>query len=247
MVWLAWSPPPEPFVLGAAYVDTAPVVDHAVILAQKPVAYWRLGEAGGTVAHDSSGHGHHGIYEGDPALGLVGIAADDDTAMRLVESPAWMRAPNVPVGRSFTILAWARSLSPRWNRRGWIVSARSPNGFLIHPDLADVEVGMYVLGSPHKSPKRMGTVTPMDITEWHQYGLMYDSRRHRASIVLDGEVVETKNYSGSKRRARGKVEVHVGVDPCCPDRYGEGAIDEVALFNRALTPEELKAQFRPRD
>lgn len=35
------------------------------ILSDNPVGYWRLNDAGGSVASDSSGHGHHGVYSGN--------------------------------------------------------------------------------------------------------------------------------------------------------------------------------------
>lgn len=47
------------------------------ILAQKPVAYWRLGEIEGTCAFDSSGHGNHGAYETGYAFYLDGPQRDD--------------------------------------------------------------------------------------------------------------------------------------------------------------------------
>ena len=46
-------------------------------LAQKPLAYWRLGEIEGNRAWDASGHDHHGTYETGYALYLDGPDRDD--------------------------------------------------------------------------------------------------------------------------------------------------------------------------
>jgi hypothetical protein len=51
------------------------------VLADSPLAYWRLGEPSGATAADSSGNGHDGTYEGSPTLGVSGsVAGDADTA-----------------------------------------------------------------------------------------------------------------------------------------------------------------------
>src|SRR5262245_23770527 len=53
-------------------------------LAKKPVGYWRLGEAAGPDAFDSSGNGHKGTYQGTPAFQERGaIAGDANTAVKL--------------------------------------------------------------------------------------------------------------------------------------------------------------------
>ena len=51
------------------------------VLADAPVAYWRLGETGGTQALDSAGT-NHGTLSGGITLGQPGALADGSTAMR---------------------------------------------------------------------------------------------------------------------------------------------------------------------
>ena len=53
-----------------------------VVLAKGPVGYWRLGEAGGPTAFDSSGNGNDGTYYGHPSFGQPGaINNNPDTAV----------------------------------------------------------------------------------------------------------------------------------------------------------------------
>lgn len=53
----------------------------AVVLADKPLGYWRLGEKSGTTAADSSGNGNDGVIKGTTALGEQGaLTGDADTA-----------------------------------------------------------------------------------------------------------------------------------------------------------------------
>lgn len=49
------------------------------VLADSPAAYWRLGDASGTTAVDSSGNGHNGVYTGTVTLGATGLVPGDAT------------------------------------------------------------------------------------------------------------------------------------------------------------------------
>jgi hypothetical protein len=53
----------------------------ASVMADGPLAYWRLGEASGTSAIDETGNGHNGLLKGGVKLGELGaLAGDGDTA-----------------------------------------------------------------------------------------------------------------------------------------------------------------------
>jgi concanavalin A-like lectin/glucanase superfamily protein len=90
-----------------------------VVLAKGPVGYWRLGEASGLAAFDSSGSGIDGTYNGSPSLGQAGAIADDpDTAVGLngPDSGDYVEVPD-PDDQSFsqptsgaglTVEAWMR-------------------------------------------------------------------------------------------------------------------------------------------
>lgn len=54
------------------------------LAALSPRAWWRMGDASGTVMADSSGNGRHGAYTGAVTLGAPGaIAGDSDTAVTI--------------------------------------------------------------------------------------------------------------------------------------------------------------------
>lgn len=52
----------------------------AAVLADSPLAYWRMGDASGTTATDSSGNGRHGTYAGSPTLGAASLVTGDADA-----------------------------------------------------------------------------------------------------------------------------------------------------------------------
>ena len=95
---------------GPPPVDAGPMLDPypAAVLADGPVAYWRLDEpAGSATARDASGNEHDGTYLGGITLGATGIdgggaAAFDGTSGRVVFGDVLDFADNVP----FTLEVW---------------------------------------------------------------------------------------------------------------------------------------------
>jgi hypothetical protein len=68
--------------LGAA----APSDYERTVLAKKPVAYWRLGEATGPDASDRTGNRHRGAYRGTPAFRQRGAIRGNSGAPETKES-----------------------------------------------------------------------------------------------------------------------------------------------------------------
>jgi Concanavalin A-like lectin/glucanases superfamily len=86
-----------------------------VVLAKNPIAYWRLGEARGPDALDSTGNGHQGAYQGTPTFRERGaIAGDPDTAVKLDGRRSYVEIPNhegfsqPTSGNGLTVEAWVR-------------------------------------------------------------------------------------------------------------------------------------------
>lgn len=67
---------------------------HALVMADAPSGYWRLGEASGTAAADASGNGRTGTVAGGVTLGQTGALADDsDKAMLFNGSTGYVSVP----------------------------------------------------------------------------------------------------------------------------------------------------------
>jgi hypothetical protein len=80
------------------------------VLADAPLAYWRLGEPSGGVAADASGYGRVGTYQNGPALGESGaLGTDVDTAARFDGSDDRIDLAGVPaLGTTFSIELWLK-------------------------------------------------------------------------------------------------------------------------------------------
>jgi hypothetical protein len=102
-------------------------------LAQKPLAYWRLGEIEGRRAWDASGHDHHGTYETGYALYLDGPDRDDLRSSgekpRAVQFAGGRMKAQLELGRDYTVELWFWNGLPNDNRSvtGYLISL-GPDG-----------------------------------------------------------------------------------------------------------------------
>ncbi len=218
-------------VYGSSLSDT--------ILGQNPTAYWRFGETSGTTAIDSTGNGYNGTYTGSYSLNASGAGLDGDTALRVTSGYMTVSVPSTP---SFTCIVWGKSATSTWNQHGWLASARYANGFIIHPSAGSQSVPMYIISNASgDSYTGLSSVTPADITQWHQYGISYDYSSKEVKIIQDGQVAYRDTYTGT--RTNSNITIWFGQDQCEGTRYGNGWVDEASFFNRQLSDSEILAQY----
>lgn len=75
----------------------------AAVLADSPVGYWKLDDAAGTTAVDSSGNGHNGTYQGTYSLSQPGNAGD---AVSL--NAGAVALPALTLSRPFSLEIWLK-------------------------------------------------------------------------------------------------------------------------------------------
>jgi hypothetical protein len=211
-------------------------------LATGPVAYLRLGEIAGKLAVNVGKQSRvKAAYIDGVARTTTGVSLDGDPAIQLDGVSSGVKLRGVRLGRSFTVLVWVRSAAPTWNQNGWIISARNPSGFIVHPIKGKTDVAIYMTsGQGGSKTRKIATVKPTDITQWHQYGVMYDEAEKTAYAILDGRIVDEMSYLPSLRQKTSVLSIALGYDDCCGGgRHGRGAIDEFTLFDRVLSQDEL--------
>jgi hypothetical protein len=228
---------------GGAYAD--------VVLASKPTAYWRLGEMEGPSAVDATGHGHSATFEGPLAFYLDGPPSPDFSGPKAVN-----RAVHLVGGHMAVTLPdpGARASVEFWFWNGLPNAARDVTGVLVSVvDEADpASAGDRLeIGGTGSSPGRLayfrgGTAAPVFTGPTE----VAPKAWHHVAVVLDGEVVSLfldgkPEASGRAPRppARGRIRLRIGAGPG-PEPTLEGKVDEVAHFDRALSPEEVAEHHR---
>ena len=216
------------------------------VLATNPVAYWRLGEASGTVARDEIG-ANNGTYVGSPTLGVAGLlSGDPNTAVGFTQTAGKfvdITSAPLPLGGAARTLACLVQTSLNF-RQGFLgYGAAGANGAF------NLE---YLQGGPGLSLIGYGVG---DLYAWDGAALV-DGVRHSIVATYDGTTVRL--YRDGAQVAWGVRslntvsvgEASIGRQsyPDYPDgqiTYYEtnGAVDEPAAWDRALTPAEIAGLY----
>jgi len=226
-------------------------VDYrTVMLASNPVGYWRLNELGGTTMVDSSGNGNDGLYRGAPGYGAVGAPIQDpDTAKAFLYTNP-VAFPYVDGGAfgspTFTLDLWIKpSQLPGTNEYARIVSGGqyATTGFDLEL-IAGNQFSFGIRSTPH-SVTIAGGAAKKDV--WQHLIGTFDGTA--LSLYVDGVLVASAPagsntylpWDAAQRITFGAVET---------DQPGFmtqieflGAMDETALYDRALTLSEIAEHF----
>ena len=205
------------------------------VLADDPRGYWRLEESSGTQAADSSGQGRHGSYQGGVALGAAGavsgsLAASFDGVDDRVEVPGTTALSPIRL----SVEAWVRSKTATWDDYGYFVSKRS--SYVLHPRQGSSVVDFVVWVGGLERVARWVPPASFDITQWHHYLGSYDGAQVR--LYVDGVLRAQLAVAGTAGADGGPL--YIGRDDDWP-RFGAAFIDEVAVYDKALSDARIAA------
>ena len=150
---------------------------------------------------------------------------------------------NAPVNDSFTVEVWAKSDTPDWNTWGWLGSARSPNGFILHPSPGVKSWQGYVVTSTGGFAQ-IGSYAPAAIDDkFHHYAITYDASTGVGRMFFDGDEVTGRNLGITHNATSAPIPVYIGLDGGAGARYGDGMADEFAISPSALSGGQIKRHF----
>jgi serine/threonine protein kinase len=202
---------------------------------ERLVARWRLDEESGSTAADSSGSGCSGTLVGNPQWqpsdGKVGgalefdgygdyIRVEHESAFDFVDEitvAAWVKIATVPVD-------WTPIVT-KGNSAWRLTTYRAQNKF--HFFVSGVG-----FGSSWVDGKRT-----VDSGEWHHVTGTYDGASIR--LYVDGVEDQANSYNG--RMTSNDFDVCIGANSEKPGRYWKGLIDDVRIYNYALSPQDIRA------
>ena len=253
-------------LMGASYSQ--------VVLARGPAGYWRLGEATGTTAFDSSGGGNHGTYVGSPSFGQPGaIAGDPDPAVGLngPDSADFVEVPD-PAGAAFSQPASGMGLTVEtWMRPDILLFPGETDDPYVHwlgkGEAGRQEWGMRFYSQDAARPNRIsayiwnaggglgaGAYFEDDLApgEWIHVVAVYDPGD--AGTQLAGVHIYKNGVHRKGPPDSGTLYSTYGIVPAAggaPVRFGTrdgvsfltGGLDEVAIYPRALTADEILENY----
>jgi hypothetical protein len=252
--------------LGAALAVTLAAASPAVaqcdyrtaVLADNPVAYWRLGEATGTIAKDEVGPGpngaHPGVYVGAVQLGQAGsLSGDSDASIFLNGSGARMEVPDDPalnfVGAPFSIEAWVKKSTSFGAGCGSNCMKRivdkSRAGFGDGYGLDMDDSSIRTLGSVNAgagNPSVTGIPFDSSVGQWYHIVTVSDGSGH-ATTFVNGVSIGTYSYASTNPW---RTALRVGAPDVAGSAYFVGWIDEVAIYNHMLTQQQVSSHYNAR-
>lgn len=225
----------------------------AAIIEDLPLAYYRLGEASGTVAHDYAG-GLDGQYHA-ATLGRPGYAAvDSDTAAGFTGTGSYVGGiDGTAINFSgtgtlgFAVEAWANG--PASQVEGATIVAKGTGGLggSANEQFAlDISLGgnfRFFVRNPAGDAFEAEAPTGPD-GAWHHLVGVYDGASELITLYVDGEPVATAATPATGVRTS-SFEVSIGSrrSGVAPefDLTFNGTVDEVAIYGSALTAERVLA------
>lgn len=244
---------------GSLAINTgAPIPERTAyttkLLADKPTAHYSFdGHGNSTVPTAPSAVLQSGAYfPTNPVEAAAGSSAVK------VDANGFAQISNLTIGQSFSFEMWAKSDTPTWNVDGWLASARQKNGFLISPHTSPNGNGKgwsaFILDNSFTNSNQqypyVGTHYPDDIEGWHHYALTYDYASGKVVMYFDGKVVVTNSITQRIRAASDTITLNLGRDiyfdtntnSYVQTRNGDGAMDEAAIYDYALSPAQIAAR-----
>ena len=237
----------------ADYADT--------VLADRPIAYWRMDDAGGSQITDSSGNGHHGEVDGNE--GSITFGADG-------------LVPSETDNGSIQLAGFDRIIVPGFEKIGefgysaeyWVRVTAYPDACCDNlvgdgESAGDFFMMNYLLGPgqgddgairPHfsfgNSPVSLSTATPdvLELDTVYHVVTTWDATNpdnNNGKIYINGAEVLSGNVSSNVPPPgdTGDNAIYIGRDDR-EDRPSNFDIDEVALYDRPLTAVQVQAHYQ---
>lgn len=244
------APADSPVVGDAPAVDAveAGSVYASTVLSDMPLAYWRLDETSGTVAHDLTGNGNDAQYTGGVTLGSAGaIIGDPDTAVTLDGTTGYVDVGNrfnftgnVP----FTLEIWAlpQNLNPSYQRlfsrelstsprEGYLMFVRVENA----ADPSTFSLERWAGGQTNQDPQD-NTL----LAVWHHCVATYDGSTSR--IYLDGVLAAAQPAALALNAT--PASLFIGASSFDLAGYFGGVVDEAAVYGTALSAARIAAHYQ---
>ena len=196
------------------------------------ISYWRLNECSGTTATDSI-HANNGTLVNGPswAAGRVGCALSlDGTDDHVAVTPS----ETLTITDQLTIEAWVNMAAPAGGPQHYVVDSRDgtqTGGYGLN---VDTELIQFWIGEQYPN-------FPVSVTagEWHHVVGTYDGAT--MVIYIDGNPVGTTPFRASSSPST--APLYIGQRYTFSEIF-YGSIDEVAIYNRALSLSEVQQHYQ---
>jgi chitodextrinase/uncharacterized protein (DUF2237 family) len=194
-----------------------------------------LDEGSGVIAHDTSGGGHNGAVNG-----AAWTAGKINTGLTFNGSSNSVITPTIALGGPFSVSAWVNpSVIPQI---GYVRIAETnyASGFYLGTDTTGTKYKLIVNGGAGVTGTcGYGCAEGGPITSgWHLVTATFDGATAR--LYVDNAVVGSDTFTAPSNT---NLPLNIGISYVGSGYGWNGTIDEVRLYNRALTSTEVSAIY----
>ena len=215
---------------------------RSVVLADNPVAYWRLNEA--SVADKVSDNAglHAGIFNGSVQVQQKGaLAGSTDRAVRFDGNSGFVSSPrefDFDFTKAVTVETWMQVDKGGWLHDWEAVVTKGDSAWRMsrYSNTRKVSFETTSGAGAHSLP----SLRDLDDGLWHHVVGVYDGLAK--SLYVDGVLEAWAAYSETLNR--NNAPVLIGSNAEAPGRFFHGLLDEVALYGRALTAADILDHFQ---
>jgi hypothetical protein len=223
----------------------------ATVVSDKPFQYLRLGEASGTTAADSSGHGRTGQYQGTVTFGQAGaITGDANKAVRLggtAPSDGYVTqqsATAVTNPQSLSVELWFKTNTTTGGKLIGFGNLRTGNSRNFDRHIYMTNAGKLVFGAWTGSPTTITSTASYNNNAWH-HAVGTLSGAGMVLYVDGARVASSPNTAAQAYNGFWRIGGDSLVNwPSRPTSdYFKGTIDEAAVYPTALTASRVAQHF----
>ncbi len=201
------------------------------------VLYLPFDEGTGTIAKDLSGMGNNGTIHGAKWVkdGKINTALSFGGS-DYVEIP---HSDSLSITDAITVMAWT-NMRPGASGEMAIVSKGRWAANDLPYELTETPGGVIFWQFYDNEGRDSCSPSAPPVGEWHHIAGTYDGKIFKAYI--DGELAKEWEYAG--KMPENTAPVTIGKRSKADECFFNGIIDEVAIFNRALSAEEIEEAMK---
>ena len=218
------------------------------VMKNDPVGYWRLNETSGAVAYDATGN-FNGTYVQTPTVGAPGLLATPsghsvwldgrDQRVRADSMTQWTSWPG------YTLEAWVRI--DQVTKEEHIIAFNDHAGGNGLALLHDQPTGLFKFRDCEGSGCVQAFSTTVPQAGSRYYVVVTVNRQNQGTLFVDGETQATF-HSNKRPLINGLLTIGGEYDSrgghAVPESFFHGNIDDVAIYNHALPPRNVRAHYK---
>lgn len=211
------------------------------MLADNPLAFWRFGETTDGIVRDVSGNGLDAMPHGEVSVGQLGVSEDGATLIDGVDAfytipgtDSSLSGNAAPTPEHLTIEAWVKPTGSM-NALGWSIVRNF--GFDVYYQSGG-KIKVDALGIAN-----WDLVTPIEHDQWSHIAVTFDGVTTR--LFVNGELADaTEPPFVALPSHAGDITIgRFNNLTTSPERHWRGSLDELALYDYALSPERIRTHF----